>query len=482
MALRLRRGTEAERIITPQQGELLYVTDTKKVYVGDGATVGGVLVGPVDATLYDLVSDTTPQLGGNLDLNGRDITGTGNININGTITAKGIVNLGEQEVTLTLNNPVIVTQGDIITQLGTKANGIVKTSVSNESTIVLIVTKLVSDFKTIAEIGTDAATLLRSNNEPLAGQPTNVSVSLADTISIGGKITSSFIPDIDDEYSIGTFDKQWANVWATQVNVDTTLAVGSQIIKLSNGSADSNLVLWDAETDTITAREFVGDVKGSVFADDSSILVDAIGGVFYGTIDTGDVVLNQSSITAVNDNLDIGTIQSPLSLALNLESNLQIRQVINPLGGSGYITSIQGRGSIQSPTTAQAGDELGGLLIRAYTDSSTAAFAGIIGVIVDPTAVIAGGNFIKSQVIISAASDTSQDPENALILNSAGVATSNAFVANKFMQLPVYADDTARGVAIPTPAAGMMVFMTSGTAPTVTNKPVIYNGTAWEAF
>jgi len=402
MALKLRRGTEAERVTAfVDIGEIVYVTDTKKVFVGDGATTGGILVGPVDTALFDVISDTTPQLGGNLDLNGNNITGTGNISITGNITATGTINLGD---------------------------------------------------------------------------------GVEDNITVGGLINSSLNPAIDDTYNLGTSANQWRNVWATQVNVDTTLAVGSQIIKLSNGSADSNLVLWDAETDTVTAKEFVGDIKGSVFADDSSVLVDAISGVFYGTVDTGDVVLNQSSIIAVNDNLDIGTIQSPLSLALNLDSNLQIRQVINPLGGSGFITSIQGRGSIQSPAAAQANDELGGLLIRAYTDSSTAAFAGIIGVIVDPTAVIAGGNFIKSQVIISAASDTSQDPEDALILDSAGVATSNAFVASKFMQLPVYADDSARLVAIPTPAKGMMVFMTSGTAPTVTNKPVIYNGTAWEAF
>lgn len=42
MALRLRRGTEAERsLITPASGELIYTTDTKKLYVGDGSTVGG---------------------------------------------------------------------------------------------------------------------------------------------------------------------------------------------------------------------------------------------------------------------------------------------------------------------------------------------------------------------------------------------------------------------------------------------------------
>ena len=41
--------------------------------------------------LSDVVSDTTPQLGGNLDLNSRNITGTGNIDITGTINASGII-------------------------------------------------------------------------------------------------------------------------------------------------------------------------------------------------------------------------------------------------------------------------------------------------------------------------------------------------------------------------------------------------------
>jgi hypothetical protein len=38
----------------------------------------------------DLVDDTTPQLGGNLDLNSNDITGTGNINITGVVTATSL--------------------------------------------------------------------------------------------------------------------------------------------------------------------------------------------------------------------------------------------------------------------------------------------------------------------------------------------------------------------------------------------------------
>jgi len=86
MALRIRRGTDAERqTIVPLQGEPVYVTDTNKLFIGDGATQGGILVGPQSQEDFDLVNDTSPQLGGNLDLNGNDITGTGNISIDGLL-------------------------------------------------------------------------------------------------------------------------------------------------------------------------------------------------------------------------------------------------------------------------------------------------------------------------------------------------------------------------------------------------------------
>lgn len=45
MGLLLRRGLEADRLsFTPAEGELIYVTDTKLIYVGDGVTPGGNLL------------------------------------------------------------------------------------------------------------------------------------------------------------------------------------------------------------------------------------------------------------------------------------------------------------------------------------------------------------------------------------------------------------------------------------------------------
>ena len=53
--------------------------------LGDGSSLTGI------SATADVVDDTTPQLGGNLDLNSNNITGTGNIDILGTITAQNFI-------------------------------------------------------------------------------------------------------------------------------------------------------------------------------------------------------------------------------------------------------------------------------------------------------------------------------------------------------------------------------------------------------
>jgi len=175
MALKLRRGTDAQRLLlagptAPAQGELIFTTDTKKLYVGDGSTPGGIPVdtggsgggilltdlsiGPEnsasgdgsisynnttgvftytppiipnnlsdlndvsstipitnqvlkfngsswapanDTGITDIVQDTSPQLGGNLDCNGHSIVSTsnGNIIINPDGTGAVLLNSGD---------------------------------------------------------------------------------------------------------------------------------------------------------------------------------------------------------------------------------------------------------------------------------------------------------------------------------------------------------------------------------------------------
>jgi len=59
---------------------------------GSGITVSSSTAGVVTVTAAsaEVINDTTPQLGGNLDLNSRTINGTGNINVNGSFRFSGI--------------------------------------------------------------------------------------------------------------------------------------------------------------------------------------------------------------------------------------------------------------------------------------------------------------------------------------------------------------------------------------------------------
>jgi len=58
----------------------------------NGTTISAATAGT--DYLTDISQDTTPQLGGDLDLNSNDITGTGNINITGIATFSGNVTIG----------------------------------------------------------------------------------------------------------------------------------------------------------------------------------------------------------------------------------------------------------------------------------------------------------------------------------------------------------------------------------------------------
>jgi hypothetical protein len=228
MSLRIRRGTESQRQTTTfDLGEIAYTTDSKKLFVGDGVTVGGVnvLKTTVGAGLswndstqqldisgtnlstsnitegtnlyfttdraqdasasllthnvghsnisftYDdtlnkilatvslgaggieeLVDDPSPSLGGDLSLNSHNLTGTGNININGNITANTLN--GKLGSNLDLNTKSISGTGNIdIT--GT----IVSTSIGTSS-ITLNESNIFSDGLTINSGAIDMLTVL----------------------------------------------------------------------------------------------------------------------------------------------------------------------------------------------------------------------------------------------------------------------------------------------------------------------------------
>ena len=99
MALQLRRGTDAERkLATFSVGEIIYTTDTKKVFVGDGTTVGGKFVGGLaEAGLRAVTTfeggqfvtnyETEYTADGHLAMNGKDVVGVRDLNVSRSVTS-----------------------------------------------------------------------------------------------------------------------------------------------------------------------------------------------------------------------------------------------------------------------------------------------------------------------------------------------------------------------------------------------------------
>jgi hypothetical protein len=218
MSLRLRRGTDAQRLsITFQEGELVYTTDTKELYVGDGTTPGGILVSQTEGTpgsyLVSVVDDTSPELGGSLNLNNFDINGTGDINITGSITST-VVNSG-----------LFVGDGSGLTNL--PAGGIVP-----------------GDDYNINIVGNDSTIIVNAATNTFNGTFIGDGSGLTN-LPVGG-----IVPGLD--YNINIVGSDSSRIVDAETNTFTGAFIGSL-----SGTVN-------------------GDVQGSVFADNSTLLVNGV--------------------------------------------------------------------------------------------------------------------------------------------------------------------------------------------------------------
>lgn len=277
MALKIRRGTEAERqTITPAEGELVYTTDEKRVYVGDGSTVGGVSI--------EIVERAGFTLQGNLDLGGQRITGAGDIAITGNITATG----------------------DIVAQ----------------------------------------------------GQNIQIGDQSTDEVVIGAEVNSDFIPKTDSTNDLGSNAKRWNNLFVNEITTSGKIngpLYGSVI------AADSTVVI-DYETGTINAAnlagtltgDFAGGFTGDVKANDGTVILDngtnGTDATFTGAVTgnvTGDVTGNVTgTLTGYQTGDMTGSVFADNSTTL-------------VDGANGYVVGDVINGSIKSNTGVFGNNTLG---------------------------------------------------------------------------------------------------------------------------
>jgi|TARA_B110000211_G_scaffold57884_1_gene64692 cytoskeletal protein CcmA (bactofilin family) len=452
MALRLRRGTNAQRgLITPLDGELIYTTDTKKLYVGDGTTAGGLAV------------DTAGTfLGADLDLNNYNLNGTGNVNIAGNITATG-------------------------------------------------------------NITTDG-------NLTIGGNIT-IGDSSADTINLSAKIESDIIPDVDGARSLGAPTQRFAgahlntltvtdqidalSINANVIGNDSTvlLNVATGAVQVSGeltGTVKANdattfynpaLKSVNAGTGTFTGTVVApmfqgildGDMTGSVYADDSTALIDGVGGTVL--LDNGSIYATGDTLRIRNGlNIKVGDVTDSNSTGLQIttvDGSPPVDLVTlgqSSFGGVSKFTFTARHGDIQTPVQGTAGDYLGAFSAQSYDAATDAQVpASVITFQIDPNTT-AANDTAKGKIMLINNNGTGSAPD--LVATSISADGSMA-IANTISYVPLatldvngFAKLKSLATEPNTPTLGMIAVADRATWDPVSvgsgnPYPVFYDGAAW---
>jgi len=211
MAIRIRRGTNADRItVVLESGEVAYTTDTKMFYIGDGTTLGGTLIGPgaAGAVAWGAITGT---LASQTDLNtalGTKVTGntaiTGATKTKITYDSKGLVTVGADATTADISastnkNYVTDAQQTVITNTSGTNTGnqtLANTSDSSSHTATLSATggsiKLVEGSNiTLTTTGTTADGIITIASTGGGGSGTVTSVAALTLGTSGTDLSSS---------------------------------------------------------------------------------------------------------------------------------------------------------------------------------------------------------------------------------------------------------------------------------------------------
>ncbi len=263
-------------------------------------------------------------------------------------------------------------------------------------------------------------------------------IQVADVVS-----TSNIIPDTTNTGQVGTTDKKWNKVIADQLIGDLVTDSGSIVFDSSAGVisyaalagaptflsefTDDVGFLRTADLDSslsslFSADAFNSDIQGSVFGDDSSLLVDGVNSEIVGDVNnntTTSTLINAgvADITTVNVNLDlILTGSRTTGLTVHSTSNIsgdggltlvtngsssEEEILLQPAGADGKIkfqaNAIQFVGDVTTGISASGGFT-GDLTGSVVSDNSTVIIDGVAGKIVSPN-VTGTANFEDDVVI-----------------------------------------------------------------------------------
>lgn len=409
MALRLRRGTDAERtLITPLEGELLYVTDTKRLYIGDGITAGGVAVldatntGITLANLADvnLTDDSTQPGDGEVlayDLNNDrwvpielQLNKLSDIDLAVPATEGQVLKFdsltstfkpADDTDTQLLN---ITDLADVDTQSTVPANGQVLRWDA-------VSTRWYPDYISVEEGGITRIEQLENvvvtngqARDQLYFDAVN-NVFYNDRESTAGAQQLSDLTDIsitNPQSNDTIFYDAVGGAFFNAPAPDTSLVNETSPALSNNLNTQGNVIFGGGDAqfgivtaDTIVTGRIDSDIQGSVFAENSTLLVDAVNGGIPGENITGSLV-GPSRLGIVND--------------YSYRDVVRFTNYGND-GNGLYVNISKTRGTVAAPTALLAGDEIGRInFADAFTGGTGAGAVAIVSSI-DPDGTPAAG-------------------------------------------------------------------------------------------
>jgi hypothetical protein len=312
----------------------------------DGIDIGGALVFSPDGAAVNLPAGST--VGGELIRNPAEASFK-NIAVSGQTTVSAddytdTVTFAGTDINITTNaaTDTVTFVNNGVTQLNGTANeiGVSGTGKGNVTLTNLGVTQLVG---TAGQIGV-SGTLSGGRGQVTLTNLGVTSISAGTGISIspvGGTGAVTITNDLPDTFGFRTIAVTGQGSVVAEVREDTlTLTAGTNIF-----------ITTVPGTDTITISSTTNfDLKGSVFGDDSSILVDAVGNYIYGnvsatTLRTAESKIALGSATAV-------TAQGSRAIAIG-QSSGQTTQGDDTVAIGQYAgNEIQGNNAIAIGNTA----------------------------------------------------------------------------------------------------------------------------------
>jgi hypothetical protein len=229
----------------------------------DVATDGTKLDTIAENAIANLSEDTTPQLGGNLDLNTSNVIGTGNINVTGSITGTSFVSTGD--MSFTNNSKAIFGTSPSLEIYHDGSNSILDDVGAGNFKMQLAG----ADKLEITSTGVDVTGgLTTTGNVGIGGIPTRLlHIRDDDSFSGGSRIVAALSPSITNTQSAGLALGTYADddYWKQGIFWTRTDSYGVGDLHFANrGTVDTTTVSAADAKMTITSSGSVGIGTSSV--------------------------------------------------------------------------------------------------------------------------------------------------------------------------------------------------------------------------